>query len=101
VTLDVPAGSRVLFHQALWHAAFPNRSHVTRKAIYYSYSPFWLRPIDRSGFDEAALHGKTVTPLMRQLLSDQARPLDFWLPKVDDLPLKQWHDARQTELAIA
>lgn len=92
VSLDVPAGSRVLFHQALWHAAFPNRSPVTRKAIYYSYSPLWLRPIDRAEPDEALLRDKQVTPLMRQLLSDFDRPLDFWLPKVDQLPLKHWHD---------
>jgi hypothetical protein len=101
ITLDVPAGSRVLFHQALWHAAFPNRSTVTRKAIYYSYSPFWLRPIDRDGYDEAIMRGKNVTPLMRQLLSDFARPLDFWLPKIDDLPLKHWHDVQRAELATA
>lgn len=92
VTLNVPAGTRVLFHQALWHAAFPNRSHVTRKAIYYSYSPLWLRPIDRHGPDETLLRDKQVTPLMQQLLSDLERPIDFWLPKVDRLPLKQWYD---------
>jgi hypothetical protein len=92
VTLNVAAGSRVLFHQALWHAAFPNRSQMTRKAIYYSYSPLWLRPIDRRGPDEALLRDKQVTPLMRQLLSDFEQPLDFWLPKVDRLPLKQWYD---------
>jgi hypothetical protein len=77
---------------------FPQSFNVTRKAIYYSYSPLWLSPIDYRGFDEEALRDKNLSPLMRQLLGDFAHPLDFWLPNVNDLPLKHWHASRQSEL---
>jgi hypothetical protein len=83
VRFDVEAGSVVAFHQALWHAAYPNQSDMERKNVYISYCPTWMRPIDRDFPTEAELEG--LTPEERWLLGEpRPSPLRWWLPDADD-----------------
>jgi ectoine hydroxylase len=83
VRFDVEAGSVVAFHQALWHAAYPNQSDIERKNVYISYCPTWMRPVDRDFPTEADLEG--LTPEERWLLGEpRPSPLRWWLPSGDD-----------------
>lgn len=83
VRFDVEAGSVVAFHQALWHAAYPNQSDIERKNVYTSYCPTWMRPVDRNFPTEAALEG--LTPEERWVLGEpRPSPLRWWLPSGDD-----------------
>ena len=83
VRFDVEAGSVVAFHQALWHAAYPNQSDIERKNVYISYCPTWMRPVDRDFPTEADLEGLT---LEERWLLGEPRPtaLRWWLPSADD-----------------
>ncbi len=83
VRFDVEAGSIVAFHQALWHAAYPNQSDVERKNVYISYCPTWMRPVDRDFPTEAELEG--LSPEERWLLGEPREiPLRWWLPSAED-----------------
>jgi ectoine hydroxylase-related dioxygenase (phytanoyl-CoA dioxygenase family) len=82
VTLTVPAGTIIAFHQALWHAAAPNSSGVERKNVYLSYCPTWMRPGAREFPTEAQLEG--CTPVERWLLGEPRPALRWWLPNEED-----------------
>ena len=82
VTLTVPAGTIVVFHQALWHAAAPNTAGVERKNVYISYCPTWMRPVDREFPTEADLAG--CSPIERWLLGEPRPALRWWLPNAED-----------------
>jgi len=87
VKLHCEAGTVVAFHQALWHAAFPNQSDVVRKNLYYSYCPTWMRPVDRDFPTEAALEGLTAEE--RWLLGEPRPAMRWWLPGREDLQRMQ------------
>lgn len=82
VEFKVEAGSVVVFHQALWHAAYPNESDVERKNIYISYCPTWMRPVDRDFPTEADLEG--LSREERWLLGEPRPALRWWIPRGDD-----------------
>ncbi|MDE0468474.1 MAG: phytanoyl-CoA dioxygenase family protein, partial [Candidatus Poribacteria bacterium] len=42
----VEPGTAVLFDRRLWHSRSPNRSEITRKALFYGYGYRWIRPKD-------------------------------------------------------
>jgi ectoine hydroxylase-related dioxygenase (phytanoyl-CoA dioxygenase family) len=83
VQFACPAGTSVVFHQALWHAAAPNASGVERKNLYISYCPTWMKPLDfdlpREGDLSAELSGEE-----RFLLGEYRPPLRFWMPNDED-----------------
>ncbi len=83
VSFDVAPGTIVVFHQALWHAAPPNRSPRERKNVYLSYCPTWMRPIDREfpTADELA----DLPAEMRWLLGEPRPAMRWWLPQAEDL----------------
>ncbi|HEV8245177.1 MAG TPA: phytanoyl-CoA dioxygenase family protein [Polyangiaceae bacterium] len=83
VEFRVPAGTVVAFHQALWHAARPNRSSVRRTNVYISYCPTWMRPIDRDFPAAESLEG--LDPTTRWLLGEPRPAMRWWLPNDDDL----------------
>jgi ectoine hydroxylase-related dioxygenase (phytanoyl-CoA dioxygenase family) len=83
VRFDVEAGSVVAFHQALWHAAYPNQSDIERKNVYISYCPTWMRPVDRDFPTEMELEG--LSPEERWILGEpRPSPLRWWLPNEED-----------------
>lgn len=82
VECKVEAGTVVVFHQALWHAAHPNHSDIERKNVYISYCPTWMRPIDREFPTEADLEGFSREE--RWLLGEPRPALRWWIPREDD-----------------
>ncbi len=83
VRFDVEVGSVVAFHQALWHAAYPNQSDIERKNVYISYCPTWMRPVDRDFPTEAELAG--LKSEERWILGEpRPSPLRWWLPSAED-----------------
>lgn len=79
VSFDVPAGSVVAFHQALWHAAPNNRSERPRKNCYYSYSYAWMRPFDHVAISEE--EAIQLDPTEAFLLGGWRSPQEYWCPK--------------------
>jgi ectoine hydroxylase-related dioxygenase (phytanoyl-CoA dioxygenase family) len=82
VQIDCKAGTVVAFHQAQWHAAPPNESDIVRKNAYISYSPTWMRPLDRETLTEEQLNN--YSPEERWLLGEPRPPLRWWLPTPED-----------------
>ncbi len=82
VKLHCEAGTVVVFHQALWHAAFPNQSDVIRKSCYYSYCPTWMRPLDREFPTMEQLDGYSAEE--RWLLGEPRPAISWWLPGPKD-----------------
>lgn len=82
VECKVEAGTTVVFHQALWHAAHPNHSDIERKNVYISYCPTWMRPVDRDFPTAKQLDG--LPDEERWLLGEPRPALRWWLPKGTD-----------------
>jgi len=76
-----PAGSVVVFNSNLWHAAGPNRSRGSRRALTLAFTkPFVKQQLDypRALGDE---FGASLSPVLRQVLGYNARvpaSLDEW-----------------------
>ena len=82
VECKVEAGTTVVFHQALWHAAHPNHSDIERKNVYISYCPTWMRPVDRDFPTAEQLEG--LSDEERWLLGEPREALRWWLPRGND-----------------
>lgn len=78
VELLASAGDAVVLDRRLWHSRSPNRSSVTRRALFLAYAPRWLRPRDDHGLDQLDAEHPGLTPVRRQLLGHGQGPMDFW-----------------------
>jgi hypothetical protein len=67
-----PAGSVLLFHNALWHRASAHDGSVDRYIMHYVYSPPWVRPADRLANAPEFL--ARSTPMRRALMGEFERP---------------------------
>ena len=81
-------GDAVLFEQRTWHAVGANLSDITRKSLFIGYSYRWLRPMDYVQMPPELL--AKCSPIRRQLLGNAQTALSFYLPKAEDVPLRQW-----------
>jgi ectoine hydroxylase-related dioxygenase (phytanoyl-CoA dioxygenase family) len=79
-------GDAVLFDRRLWHMRSPNRSDLTRKALFLAYTFRWVRPRDELRVREDLRD--LITPIRAQLLGQEGDPIDFWMPDMIDLPLR-------------
>jgi ectoine hydroxylase len=79
------AGDAVLFDRRLWHMRSPNRSSLTRKALFYAYTYRWVRPRDDLDVRPELL--ELVTPVRARLLGAGATAIDFWMPAAE-LPVR-------------
>lgn len=93
VTVLTEPGDAVIFQQRLWHAVGPNTSPLTRKNIYMGYCWRWVKPLDFLVPDPALL--AQATPIQRQLLGEYSSEMAFWLPKPNEVPLREWLKAHQ------
>ena len=73
VEVCVRSGDAVFFDRRLWHRRTDNYSAVTRKAMFFGYTPRWVVARD----ELAALHSSPVfeslSPVRRQLLGGAGR----------------------------
>ena len=60
-------GDAVYFDRRLWHARSVNQSEITRKAIFFAYTPRWVAIRDQI---PGALADPDLSPVRRQLLGD-------------------------------
>jgi ectoine hydroxylase len=79
-------GDAVLFDRRLWHMRSPNRSQVTRKAVFFAYTYRWVRQRDELEIRPELQH--LVTPVRAQLLGAGDDMDHYWMPDLVDLPLK-------------
>jgi len=86
--MKVHAGSAVIFHQGIWHAAAPNRSRQTRVALYYGYGYRVFRPVDYQRMPDHVLNG--ASPVERQLLGETVTHQGYYVPTDADVPLRTW-----------
>lgn len=67
-----PAGSVLLFHNALWHRTYAHDGDYDRYTMHYIYSPPWIRNSDRLQNSQEFL--QRTTPLRRALMGEFERP---------------------------
>lgn len=79
-------GDAVLFDRRLWHMRSPNRSDVTRKALFYAFTYRWVRARDDLHVRPELL--ELVTPARAQLLGSGSTATDFWMPDKVELPVR-------------
>jgi ectoine hydroxylase-related dioxygenase (phytanoyl-CoA dioxygenase family) len=78
-------GDAVMFDRRLWHARSPNRSDITRKAIFFAYTFRWVRTRDDLEVKPELRDG--LTPVRHQLLGEAEHAIDYWMPDLVEPPL--------------
>jgi ectoine hydroxylase len=77
----------VVFDRRLWHMRSPNRSTITRKALFLAYTYRWVRARDELRLSAAVVD--ELTPVQRQLAGvDTDDPFLLWMPDRAPLPLR-------------
>lgn len=98
ISLQVPAGSAILFDQRTWHTGSRNFSDITRKTCYYGYSYRWFHPRDKRTVSH---YMERSDPIRRQLLGAKTGPVGLTSPKPEDIPLRFWMEEHLGEEAVA
>jgi hypothetical protein len=95
VDVLVEPGDVLLFDRRLWHSRSPNRSTLTRRAVFIAYTYRWILSRDpRPTLDPS------WSPVRRQLLGvDDVEPDNAWGRFPDEVPLSSWATARSTGVA--
>lgn len=63
-----PAGSVLVFHNAVWHRTYAHDEDYDRYTMHYIYSPPWVKPSDRLENNKEFL--ERTTPLRRALMGE-------------------------------
>jgi ectoine hydroxylase len=67
-----PAGSALVFHNAVWHRSHEHLLDYDRYIMHYIYSPPWARYSDRFENDKALM--EQTTPVRRGMLGEFEKP---------------------------
>ena len=97
ITLQVPAGSAILFDQRTWHTGSRNFSDITRKTCYYGYSYRWFSPRDARTVSH---YMERSDPIRRQLLGAKTGAVGTSSPKAEDVPLRFWMEEHLGEETV-
>ncbi|HTE21134.1 MAG TPA: phytanoyl-CoA dioxygenase family protein [Armatimonadota bacterium] len=84
----VKPGAAVFFDRRLWHAASPNWSGVTRKALFYGYGYRWIRTKDDMTIPPEWF--ARSSPVRQQLLGGGVNCNGHFSPTDADVPLRVW-----------
>lgn len=87
--ITAEAGDAVIFQQGVWHASAPNLTDQPRTALYYGYSYRILRPVDYQRMPDELL--AVCSPVERQLLGETVTHQGYYVPRDEDVPLKDWY----------
>lgn len=63
-------GDAIVFDRRLWHSRSRNRSDITRKMLFISYTYRWIRPVDDMPIDRSSQWYDGLTDVQRQLIGD-------------------------------
>jgi len=74
------AGDVVFFDRRIWHARSDNYSEVTRKAMFFGYTPRWIAIRDEMDALHASPAFEQLSPVRRQLLGGIGAGIDGQLP---------------------
>jgi ectoine hydroxylase len=80
-------GDAVVFDRRLWHMRGPNRSRITRKAVFFAYTFRWVRQRDELQIRTDLQ--RLITPVRAQLLGASDGLDHYWMPDHVDLPLRE------------
>jgi ectoine hydroxylase len=92
IEVTANAGDVVVFDRRLWHARSDNYSDVTRKAMFFGYTPRWIAIRDENDGIWSADWADQMNPVQRQLLGG-IRPGDgdhHWGHYPSETPLYGW-----------
>ncbi|MAE59953.1 MAG: hypothetical protein CMJ49_01200 [Planctomycetaceae bacterium] len=106
VSIDVPAGSAMLWRPTLLHGVTPNLTQNIRKTVQVSYTPRWIRPSGHIEQDPDLI--ARSSPVRRQLLGAMGNLMNplgkdvannpnsqYWFTDDwDNVPLKAWAEQR-------
>jgi ectoine hydroxylase len=82
-----PAGSVLVFHNAVWHRTYTHSGDKDRYTAHYIYSPPWARSADR--FENSPGFLARTTPLRRALMGEFTRPDAPYGANYDPLPFAE------------
>jgi ectoine hydroxylase len=88
IEIQCKPGTAVLFEQRTWHAVGPNRSDLTRKAVFFGYGFRWLQPMDYVKMPQRLI--EKANPIQRQMLGYLTHNTGFYLPTEEEIPLRKW-----------
>jgi ectoine hydroxylase-related dioxygenase (phytanoyl-CoA dioxygenase family) len=92
IEVTANAGDVVVFDRRLWHARSDNYSDITRKAMFFGYTPRWIAIRDENDGIWSSGWSDEMNPVQRQLLGG-IRPGDgdhHWGHYPDETPLYGW-----------
>jgi ectoine hydroxylase-related dioxygenase (phytanoyl-CoA dioxygenase family) len=76
VEVRAKPGDVVFFDRRLWHARSNNYSEVTRKAMFFGYTPRWIAIRDEVEALQASPEFGSLSPVRRQLLGGIGRGIE-------------------------
>lgn len=88
IEVSPQSGDVIIFDWRLWHAVSPNQSNVIRRNLYYGFGPRWMMPMDHVTMPAELI--SQANPVCRQLLGQIETSMGCYLPKKEDVPLRQW-----------
>ena len=94
ISMNVKPGTAFLFEQRTWHGVGCNWSDSLRKTLFFGYAYRWVKPMDYVEMPETLI--ARASPVQRQLLGAVSDPLSFYLPREEDVPLKDVVEKAQT-----
>jgi ectoine hydroxylase len=94
IPLRVPAGSALILDRRLWHSRSPNHAPHTRKVIWIGYAYRWMRPKDEMTVQPLLAN---ADPVRRQLLGYSGNANSAYDPTDEDVPLRQWLQANDSD----
>jgi ectoine hydroxylase len=92
IEVTANAGDVVVFDRRLWHARSDNYSDITRKAMFFGYTPRWIAIRDENDGIWSSDWADEMNPVQRQLLGG-IRPGDgdhHWGHYPAETPLYGW-----------
>jgi ectoine hydroxylase len=92
IEVTANAGDVVVFDRRIWHARSDNYSDITRKAMFFGYTPRWIAIRDENDGIWSSELAERLNPVQRQLLGG-IRPGDgdhHWGHYPEDTPLYGW-----------
>jgi ectoine hydroxylase-related dioxygenase (phytanoyl-CoA dioxygenase family) len=92
IEVTANAGDVVVFDRRIWHARSDNYSDITRKAMFFGYTPRWIAIRDENDGIWSSELAETMNPVQRQLLGG-IRPGDgdhHWGHYPEETPLYGW-----------
>jgi len=74
ITIEMPAGSLLLYRGSLWHGGGANRTELPRLGVVVHYAASWLRPVENHVLVVPPERARDLSPRLQELLGYNIHP---------------------------